>query len=54
MLSLEEGLKIKTVPKLKDIAREYKISGFSSLRKEELITLLVQNMKSIKKQINTY
>lgn len=46
MQSLEESLNLKNVSELKDIAREHNISGFSSLKKAELITLLAQNMKS--------
>jgi hypothetical protein len=46
MQSLEESLNLKNVSELKDIAREHNISGFSSLKKAELITLLTQNMKS--------
>ena len=46
MQSLEKSLGYKNISKLKDIAREHNISGFASLRKAELITLLNQNMKS--------
>ena len=46
MRSIEENLKSKSVNELKDIAREYNISGFASLRKADLIILLIQNMKS--------
>lgn len=46
MRSLEKSLNYKNVSELKQIAREHNISGFSSLKKAELITLLTQNMKS--------
>lgn len=46
MQSLEASLNLKNVSELKVIAREHNISGFSSLKKAELITLLAQNMKS--------
>lgn len=45
MQSLEKSLNLKNVGELKQIAREHKISGFASLKKAELITLLAQNMK---------
>jgi len=46
MQSLEKSLNYKNVGELKQIAREHNISGFASLKKAELITLLAQNMKS--------
>ncbi|KKM23035.1 hypothetical protein LCGC14_1619270 [marine sediment metagenome] len=46
MQSLVKSLNLKNVSELKDVAREHNITGFSSLKKADLITLLTQNMKS--------
>lgn len=46
MQNLEMSLKGKMKDELRDIAREFSFSGYSSLNKENLVTLIIQNMKS--------
>ena len=46
MTSLKDSLKFNTMEELKDIAREFDIRGFSTLRKEELIDYLVREMQT--------
>ena len=46
MQTLNAYLDGKTASELRDIAREFKFSGFYSLNKEELVAFISQNMKS--------
>ena len=49
---LTKDMLAKTVSELKDIARENNISGYSSLKKQELVELIYQKLVSEKKKNN--
>ena len=46
MMSLRDSLKYNNLDELKDIAREFDIGGFSTLKKKELIEFLVREMQT--------